>query len=101
MESVSTRLDDETVSDIRETAEERDVSMAEVIRGLIEQGQDYERLKAETERLRREKRLILEEREEKQELVKYAESERQLKKKKDHANLLKRAKWWFTGVPDE
>lgn len=38
MESVSTRLDDETARLIRDTADERGVSMAEILRELIENG---------------------------------------------------------------
>lgn len=38
MESVSTRLSDETYRLIRETADERGVSQAEVLRELIEKG---------------------------------------------------------------
>lgn len=38
MKSVSTRLDDETYRLIAETADERDVSKAEVLRELVEKG---------------------------------------------------------------
>ena len=58
MESVSTRLGNETYRYVRETADERDVSVAEVLRELVEQGIDYDDLKTETETLRDEVRRL-------------------------------------------
>lgn len=62
---------------------------------------ETEQLREENERLDREKRMILQQREEKQQLVEYVETERAIAERKEHAHLLKRAKWWLTGVPTE
>lgn len=107
MESVSTRLDDETARLIRETADERGVSVAEVLRERIEQGMDYDELKAENERLRNEKRTLVNQREEHGELVEYVEEERELRRRREEriqrreerrdAPAWKRAKWWLFG----
>lgn len=61
--------------------------------------EENEQLHDENERLQREKRMILEQREDHAALVEYVEDERQLDKKREHANLIQRAKWWVTGVP--
>jgi predicted DNA-binding ribbon-helix-helix protein len=108
MESVSTRLDDETYRDVRETAEERDVSIAEILRELVEKGTEYDdrvsALETENERLHRERRQLLEQREEKQELVEYVEEERGIQRRREQrraAPLWRRAKWYVLGQPDD
>lgn len=97
MHSVSTRLDDETYRHISETADERGVSKAEVLREYIT---EYERLservedlERENERLRNEKRLVLEQREEHTDLVHYVEDEMSYRE----AGLGTRMKWWLFG----
>jgi predicted DNA-binding ribbon-helix-helix protein len=107
MESVSTRLDDETYRDVRETAEERDVSIAEVLRELVEKGTEYDdrvsALETENERLHRERRQLLEQREENQELVEYVEGEKSLRERREareSAPVWRRAWWWIAGAPE-
>ena len=107
MESVSTRLDDETYRDVRETAEERDVSIAEVLRELVEKGTEYDdrvsALETENERLHRERRQLLEQREENQELVRFAESQRELaehERERQKRGVFTRFRYWLTGEPD-
>lgn len=100
MESVSTRLDNETYRLIRETAEEKDVSMAEILREIIEKGMDYNELKRENERLRAEKRTLISDRRDTAELVEYVQEERDLRRhRKDRrdAPAWRRAKWWLLG----
>lgn len=63
--------------------------------------EENEHLHEENERLQREKRMILENQEDRAALVEYVEDERQLDKKREHANLFQRAKWWVTGVPKD
>lgn len=104
MESVSTRLDDETARLIRETAEERGVSMAEILREYIEKGMDYDELHRENERLRAEKRTLINDREEHTELVEYVEQERDLQRRREErrdAPAWRRAKWWVFGRSEE
>lgn len=93
MESVSTRLDDETYRLIRETADERGVSMAEILREYIEKGRQYDDLERENNRLRAEKRMLIQDREEKTELVEYVEEERSWRS----AGIGTRMKWWLFG----
>lgn len=100
MGSVSTRLDDETEQDIREIAEERDESIAAVVRSLIEKGRQHEQLKAENERLKQEKRKLIQQLDENQEMVEYLGEEQRLLKKREkrkNAPIWKRAKWWVFG----
>lgn len=102
MESVSTRLDDETTRLIRETADERGESMAAVLRELIEKGMDYDELKRENERLRAEKRTLINNREEHTDLVEYVERERRVDRQREQrrqAPAWRRAKWWLLGAP--
>jgi glutamyl/glutaminyl-tRNA synthetase len=104
MESVSTRLEDETYQYVRETADERDVSQAEVLRELIEKGVAYDDLEKESERLRNEKRTLIQQREEHTELVEYVEEERSLQERREersHAPAWRRAKWWLFGTPED
>lgn len=100
MKSVSTRLDTETVQDVRETAEARDVSMAEVLRELVQKGLDYDDVVTENERLRRRVQTLIEQREEHSDLVEYVEAERELQRQereRRNANAIERAKWWVFG----
>lgn len=100
MESVSTRLNDETARLIRETAEERGVSVAEVLRERIEQGMDYDDVKRENERLRAEKRTLISQREEHTELVEYVTEERTMQQREQErrdAPLWTRVRWLVLG----
>lgn len=119
MHPVTTRLPDVTHRNVRELAEERESSASEVVRQLVEKGIDYDDLEADyqtriedleqdIERLQNEKRLILEDREEKTELVKYVEEQREIDRYQarrqrllDDSNILTRWKWKVTGVPVE
>lgn len=59
------------------------------------------RLEAENERLRREKRLILEQRQEHTDLVRAVENDRTLAERKARAGLLTKAKWALFGMSDD
>lgn len=93
MESVSTRLTDETARLIRETADERGVSQAEVLRELIEKGLEYDDLDDENERLRRQLAATNQRVEEHTDLVRYVEDELAYRQ----AGLGTRLKWWLFG----
>lgn len=66
---------------------------SEAMRMIIDQYNETKDLQRENERLRQEKRLILEQREENTELMNYAETERAYRE----ASLATRLKWWFRG----
>lgn len=68
-------------------------SKSEVVRNLIQAGERVEELEAEVERLEQEKRLILEERQEKRELARYVEDELSYRE----AGLATRVRWWLFG----
>lgn len=96
MGSVSTRLDDETEEEIREKADERDVSIAEVVRELIEKGREHDRLKAENERLKQEKEKLIAQLEGNQELAEYVSEEQerlQRLEKKQNAPIWRKFYW--------
>ncbi|WP_126665177.1 hypothetical protein [Haloterrigena salifodinae] len=56
-------------------------------------------LETEVERLRNEKRTLINDREERTELVEYVQEERSLSKQKAQAGIITRAKWFLTGMP--
>lgn len=104
MGSVSTRLDDETEEEIRETADERDESIAEVVRELIEKGREHDRLKAENERLKLEKQKLINQLENNQELVEYVSEERKMFKdqqERQNAPIWKKFYWAAFGRGDQ
>lgn len=102
MESVSTRLDNETYEKLEEIVDERDSSMSAVVRELIEKGLKYDDLKTERDRLQRELAATNRRVDEHQELVRYVEEERSLRERREareSAPVWRRAKWWMFGAP--
>ena len=82
-----------------------DDSDAAAIRACIKRSQELDEcrdrvaeLEAELERVKREKRLILEDREEHSQLVRAVEREQEIAEKRARAGVLQRAKWWLTGM---
>jgi TolA-binding protein len=78
------------------------------VRRCIERSQELDEcrervadLEQEVERLEREKRLILEQREEHSQLVRAVEQERTLEQERAEAGLATRAKWWLFGRGEE
>jgi hypothetical protein len=74
------------------------------VRRCIERSQELDAcrervgdLEQQVERLEREKRLILEEREEHSQLVRAVEQQRTLEEQRAQAGLATRAKWWLFG----
>ena len=101
MRSISIKIPEDTDEALDAVArEEHDGNRSEAIRALIDKGLRYDDrvtdLEIENERLHRERRQLLEQREENQELVRYVEGERSWRE----AGLLRRAKWWLTGMSD-
>ena len=91
----------EWINDLRQELSECEAQL----RSAREENQEYadriEKLRTDVERLQTEKQLILEEREEKTELVEYVRSERSISERRAQAGALTRAKWWLTGMPDD
>ena len=112
MKPTSIRLPDETLADVDEEAEERGLSRAEYLRVIVENRHESDRirdeyeaklneLRTETERLQRERRQILEQRQEHGELVTVVERQQSLQEQRAQASIFKRMKWSITGMPSE
>jgi hypothetical protein len=102
MQPVSSRLDADTLRMVDDTADANDESRAEAIRRLVERGLEYEDLQREIERLENEKRALIADREEKQELVEYVEKERSVRQRREdrrRSNIFRRAWWFVAGEP--
>jgi predicted transcriptional regulator len=97
MQQLTIRVSDEIADEIEQMADEQETSKSEITRELLERGSDYERLETECDRLRREKRQILSQRDENRQLVEYVERERENERQRREANALQRAKYWFFG----
>ena len=111
MEQITLRLPADVLADVEEEAEEAGTSRSEYLRDVIESrnehAEDAERireeadeLRIEVERLRREKRQILDQRKENQELVAWADKQRDLQEAKESAPIWTRTKWWVLGRND-
>ena len=72
-----------------------------MLRELVEKGIQYDDLKRENERLRNEKRTIIEQREEHTELVRTVERQQSLAERKARAGLLTKTKWALFGMSDD
>jgi chromosome segregation ATPase len=118
MESASTRLSTETHRLVRETADERDDSLAEVLRDLVEKGLEYDDLQRELEQtearvedLRQQLQEANAGKRDVDELVAYVEEERELQRQREkreqrreerrNAPAWRRAKWWVFGRSDD
>lgn len=122
MKPITVRLSPQTVDELDNEADERELSRAEYVRELIrtrdesEEIQDeYEaeldrlrseldKMRTENDRLRREKRQVLDVREENNELVRFAEAERDRRNQEQEiksAPAWRRAKYWLLGRPAE
>ena len=108
MKAITIRLEPSTVESLDEEADEHGLSRSEYIRMLLDERSEYERLQREYERIRseyerdleriqQEKRLLLEQRDEHQELVRYVEDELAWREQP----LSKRFRWWLFGRADE
>lgn len=71
-------------------------SKSEFVRSCIQAHTEVEELEQQVERLEREKRMILEQREEADEIKRYVEEERSWRS----APVTKRVKWWVFGKPE-
>jgi metal-responsive CopG/Arc/MetJ family transcriptional regulator len=122
VQKISFRIPDEVIEDIEAYEDEKDLSRSEACRELISSALEDERgqsaddrlrsvreqyedqiddLERDIERLNRERRQILEQREEHDELVRAVEREQSLAERKAEAGLGTRLKWWAFGMSDE
>ena len=126
MEKISISLRDEQLQYVEEREEKEDETRSEAVRTLVERGmnaaeheeklrgrmdelqrkkdEEIEQLQTEIDRLQRERRQILEQREENQELVRFAEEQRSLvseQRDRQNAPVWRRAKWWVFGQSDD
>lgn len=99
------RLSDAQASHVDDIRQDDETSDAAAVRQCIDRSQrldDAEQtvadLEVEVERLKEEKRLILEERDEKRELAIYAEAQRTRQQRKDEAGIFTRTKWFLVGM---
>lgn len=105
MEPITIRISSSRLEEINREAEQREMSKSEIIRERLDKLEDAEELRTEleanldelrteNERLQREKRQILDQREENTELVEYVEDEQRYRQ----ASLATRIRWWITGM---
>lgn len=114
MQRVSVKLEEGMVKRLDELADEHGVTRSDVIRDTLDDGlntgddEEIQRLRSkledlqiENERLHRERRQLLEQREEHTELVKAVKEERSLARKKAEAGLWTKTKWALFGMSDD
>lgn len=100
MPRLTVSIDEEDIAYIEENVEDSGEydSKSAFVRTCI---REHNRLAEETDRLRREKRQILAQRDENRELVEYVNDRReqeQRERERRHAPVWKRAKYWVFGV---
>lgn len=119
MAQITLRLSDEFLSELESEADEHDVSRSEHIRDTLasrhehgENTDESQRVRAEyeaqindletkVERLNRERRQLLELRDENQSLVAAREREVSMDERWRRASMLTRWRWRVTGMPDD
>jgi hypothetical protein len=112
MQQITLRIPEDTVAELDDEADEHGVSRSEYIRDILDSRHEHDgdvdalrtqvdELQTELERVRNEKRLILSEREEKQELARYVEDERRAEQRWREAGLRTRLKWRVFGMPPD
>jgi len=113
MKKVSVSLEDDHIATIDDREDRDDISSrSEALRSLLDELEalreeyddlrvDYDELEKRCTRLEREKLLILEQREETTELVKYVKDERTAEQKWREASIGKRIKWRLFGMDSE
>jgi Arc/MetJ-type ribon-helix-helix transcriptional regulator len=77
-------------------------SKSEVMRYFIQRSQEADELERENERLHRERRQLLDRREERNELVRYAEDQREQEQRAQNRRekpVWTRVRWWVLGEP--
>lgn len=113
MKRLTVSLEPEQIERLDELQDEHDVdSRSAALRRLFAEYEElqaeyedlmseYEELQTELERARRERRQLLEQREEHQELARYVEDERTAEQRWRQASLTTRIRWKLTGMPSD
>jgi len=101
-EDIISAVEDEADVDSRAEAVRQCISRYENLQQSEEDlKQEVEQLQQTVERLQNEKRLILENREEKKELARYVEDKRSREERWDEASMTTRLKWKVFGMPSK
>lgn len=95
MTRLTISLDEETEEIIEENVGNSEAyeSKSEFVRNCIQAHTEVEQLETRVERLQNEKRMLLEQKDEHSQLVRYVESEQSYRE----ASLPQRLKWWVFG----
>ena len=104
MPRITVSLSDEQAERIEELAGDDGPysSKSEVMRYFIRRSQEADDLERENERLHRERRQLLDQREERNELVRYAEDQREQEQRTQNRRekpVWTRMRWWVLGEP--
>ena len=104
MPRITVSVSDEQADRIEELAGEDGPcsSKSEVMRYFIQRSQEADELERENERLHRERRQLLDQREERNELVRYAEDQREEEQRAREWRekpVWTRIRWWVFGQP--
>ncbi|PSP88731.1 hypothetical protein BRC90_06820 [Halobacteriales archaeon QS_4_69_34] len=100
MQKISVTLRDEQVAQLSDLVGDEYTDRSKAVRALIDRGLEYDDLETENDRLRAENRALIEQREEHDELVRYAEQHRPVMEREQErraAPAWQRAKWWLLG----
>ena len=105
MPRITVSVSDEQAERIEDLASEDGPhsSKSEVMRYFIQRSQEADDLERENDRLHRERRQLLDQREERNELVRYAEDQREQEQRvreRRQQPAWTRAWWWLTGEPE-
>jgi metal-responsive CopG/Arc/MetJ family transcriptional regulator len=108
MQQITLRVDEDVLDEIEQEAEEAGVSRSEHIREVLRTRNEHdeirteyeeriESLETELDRAQRRTRQVLEQKEERDELIRYVEQERSLQEDRVRAGIVTRAKWFLVG----
>jgi Arc/MetJ-type ribon-helix-helix transcriptional regulator len=102
MPRLTATVDEEQVALIEELSSDdgQYASKSEAVRACIQAYERVAELETENDRLRREKRAVIEQRDEHRELVEYVEGERelqQMERERRNAPIWRRLKWFIWG----
>lgn len=113
MKRLTVSLEPEQIEQLDKLQEDHDIdSRSAALRQLFQEyeqlqrdyeelNSEYESLDDELQRQKRERRQLLEQREEKQELARYVEDQRTTEQRYREASLPTRLKWKVTGMPSD
>jgi metal-responsive CopG/Arc/MetJ family transcriptional regulator len=102
MDTLSVKVPDDLAERVEAYADAHtDGNTSAAVRELLNQGLAAEQIEADNERLQNHLQTLIAEREEKQELVEYVETERELERARVEAPVWQRAKWWVFGRSED